>query len=104
MPEIKNFPRLANLLEPRRDVDAVTEQIVALDHHVAEIDPDAVDEAFFRRGPLLAFRHALLHRDRERDGVYDRAELGDEPIAHRLDDPPAILGKKRIDSRGSNVL
>jgi hypothetical protein len=104
VPEIKIPPRLANLLQPRRDVDAVAEQIVALDHHVAEIDPDAVDEALFRRGSLLAFRHALLHRDRERDSVDDRAELGDEAVAHRLDNPPAILGKKRIDGRGSNVL
>ena len=53
---------------------------------------------------MLAFRHALLHRDRERDSVDDRAELGDEAVAHRFDDPPAILGKKRIDGRGPNVL
>ena len=103
VPEIRDFPRLAYLLQPGRDVDAVAEQIVTLDHHVAEIDPDAVDEALFGRGPLLAFRHALLHCDRERDGVDDRAELGDEPVAHRLDDPPAVLGKKRIDGLGSNV-
>ncbi len=104
MPEIRDFPRLANLLQPRRDVDAVAEQVVALDHNVAEIDPDAEDEALFRRGSLLAFRHALLHRDREGDRIDDRAEFGDEAVAHRLDDPPAILGKKRIDRRGSNVL
>src|ERR1700733_6951361 len=31
----QDSPRLANLLQPRRHVDAVAEQIVALDHHVA---------------------------------------------------------------------
>ena len=100
----QDSPRLANLLQPRRNVDAVAEQVVALDHHVAEVDPDTVDEAFFRRGSLLAFRRALLHRDRERHSVDDRAELSDEAVAHRLDDPSAILGKKRIDGRGLKVL
>jgi hypothetical protein len=32
-------------LEPRRDVDAVADNVVAVDQHVAEVDADAVDDA-----------------------------------------------------------
>ena len=42
---------LAQLLQPGGDVDAVAEQVVALDHHVAEIDADAEHDPPVRRRP-----------------------------------------------------
>ena len=37
----RHAARLGEALDARRDVDAVAEEVVALDHHVAEIDADA---------------------------------------------------------------
>ncbi len=38
-------PGSAIALETRRDVDAVAEDVVVLDDHVAEIDADAIQHA-----------------------------------------------------------
>ena len=48
--------RLAQLLQAGRDVDAVAEQVVALDHDVAEVDADAEDDAAVGRRSRPAAR------------------------------------------------
>ena len=81
--------RLANALQPRRDIDAVAENVVALDQHVAEIDADAVDDALRLRRLGVALDHQLLDRDRAFDGGDDGGKLQQQPVARRLDDAPA---------------
>ena len=55
---------VAELLQPGGDVDAVAEQVVALDHHVAEIDADAEDDAALGRDIRLRGGRFLLQGDR----------------------------------------
>ena len=55
-------------LEARGDVDAVAEDVVALDDHVAEIDADAELDPARRRHVGVAPDHALLDLDRALDG------------------------------------
>ena len=50
-------------------VDAVAQDIVLLDHDVADIDADAVLDARFRRLVLLVAAHGLLHLSGAEDGV-----------------------------------
>ncbi len=88
---------LAQLLQAGGDVDAVAEQVVALDHHVAEIDADAEHDAPVGRRLGLAVGDRLLHRDRAGDGIDHRGELDDRPVAHQLDDPALVLGQQRVD-------
>ena len=38
----------AQLLQAGRDVDAVTQEVIALDHDVAEVDTDAQDDPTLR--------------------------------------------------------
>ena len=85
----QNAARLANPLQPRRDVDAVAENVVALDQHVAEIDADAVDDALGFGRPGVALDHQLLDRNRAFDGGDDRRKLQQQAVARRLDDAPA---------------
>ena len=80
---------LANALQPRRDIDAVAENVVALDQDVAEIDADAIDDALVFRRPGVALGHQLLDRDRAFDGGDDGGKLQQHPVARRLDDAPA---------------
>ena len=63
--------RLGQCLEPRGDVDAVAEDVVALDDDVAEIDADAKFDAPVRGEPAVPLGHRLLHRDGAAHGIDD---------------------------------
>jgi hypothetical protein len=86
---------LADAFEPRCDVDAVAENVVALDQHVAEIDADAVDDALIIGGPGVALDHQLLDRNRAFDGGDDGGKLQQEAIADDPDDAPAVTRHDR---------
>ena len=78
--------RLANPLETRRDVDAVTQNVVALDQHVAEVDADAIDDALRLGNVGVALDHQRLDRNRAFDRGDDGGKLQQQSIAHCLDD------------------
>ena len=88
---------LAQLLQPGGDVDPVAHQVVALDHHVAEIDADPEHDAPVGRRLGLPVGDHLLDRDRAGDGIDHRGELDDRPVAHQLDDAALVLGQQRVD-------
>jgi hypothetical protein len=79
--------RLAERLDPSGDVDPVAENVVALDQHVAEVDADAIDDAF-RLGCIgVALGHQFLDRNGAFDGGDDGGKFQQQPVAHRFDDP-----------------
>ena len=88
--------RLANPFQPRRDIDAIAQNVVALDQHVAEIDADAVDDALRlgrrrRCAPTISFWIAIAHST----AATTRGKLQQQPVAHRLDDAAAALRHQR---------
>ena len=97
---------LAQLLQAGGDVDAVAQEVVALDHHVAEVDADAEHDPPVGRRLGLAVGHRLLHRHRAGDRVDHRGELDDRPVAHQLDDAALVLGQQRVDraARASSLI
>ena len=84
--------RRAKLLKARRDVHAVAEQIVAFDHHVAEIDAYPKDDAALGRSRGLVCGNTCLHRHGTGDRIDDGAKLHQGAIAHQLDDAALVLG------------
>jgi hypothetical protein len=82
--------RLGQAFEPCRDVDAIAKEIVAVEDHVAEIDPDAELDAAVGRIDGVAFRHRLLHRNGTAHRVDDAAELSPS-VASGLDDAALML-------------
>src|SRR5262245_65872472 len=64
-----NAARLRQGLEPCRDVDPVTIEIAALDHHVAEIDPDSQPDSPIRGQICIGAFHTVLQLDGTFDGV-----------------------------------
>ena len=76
---------LAHLLQPRRDVDAVAVDVVALDHHIAEVNADAELKAPLLGQVGVAPTEIVLDLGGARNGVGDRAELGQERVAGRAD-------------------
>ena len=86
---------LGNALEPGCDIDAVTENVVGLDQHVAEMHANAHIHSAIVGDPGIAIRHQLLQRNRTLHRTDDRAEFDQCAVAGSLDDAPAMLGDQR---------
>ena len=81
--------RIADTLKARCDIDALAENVVALDQHVAEMDADAIDDTLAIQRLGVPLDHQLLDRDRAFHSVDHGRKLKQQPVAHRLDDAPA---------------
>ena len=81
---------LGDALEPRRDIDAVAKHVVPVDQDVAEMNADPVHDVVGPRRLRVALGHLFLHRERAFDGGDDRGELDQHPVAHRLEESPAV--------------
>jgi len=88
--------RLGDIFEPRRDVDAVAENISVLHHHIAEIDANAEFDAFPLGDVGVARRHAVLHVDRTAHRFDRTCELGEDAVARRLDEAALMLIDLRL--------
>ena len=88
---------LSKGLQSSGDVDAIAENVVPLGDHIAQVDPDAELNPFFRRGSRVPLGHLSLHLDRAPDGVDHTRELGKEPVAGVLHDPAPVLRDLRLD-------
>ena len=86
---------LANPLQSRRDIDAVAQNVVALDQNVAEIDADAINDALIFGSAGVALDHQPLNRDRAFDGGDDGGKLKQQAVARGLDDTSPELRHNR---------
>ena len=77
--------RLANPLEPGRDVHPITHEVaVRFLDHVAKMNPDAKLDTPLRWQAGVALDHARLHLEGAAHGVDDAAELYDRAVAGAL--------------------
>src|SRR5262249_12224723 len=83
--------------EARGDIDAVAEQVRAVDDDIAEIDADPENDARLAWGGGLRGRSLGLGGNRAGDRIDDGMKFHDGPVAHELDDAAVILGYERID-------
>ena len=88
---------LGQRFEPRRDIDAVAQDVAVLGDHVAEVDADAKADASVVGETLVAIEHAALHFGGTAHRVDNAGELGQEAVAGGLDDAPLMLADFRID-------
>jgi hypothetical protein len=89
--------RFGKHFKTRGDVDAVAEDIVVLDDHVAQIDADAKLDPPCRRDVRVATCHAALNFRGAHHRVDDAAELDQHTVAGGLDDAAMILRDSWID-------
>ena len=87
--------RFGQFLQSRRDIDAVAIDVVALDHHVAQIDPDPESHPLRFGQPAIVAGELLLHLDRALHGLHDAHELGDDGVAPGVDDAPFVAFDQR---------
>ena len=93
-----NSARLRQCLEPGGDVDSVTENIVAVDDHVPEIDADPQLEPALRQDRIVDRTRGALHLDRAVQRVDDARKICQQAVAGRADDPSAMCRDQRVDS------
>ena len=78
-------------LKARRDVDTVTEDVVLVDHDVAEIDAYAEIYAPFGLDAGVALGHLALHLDRAANRIDHARKLAEQTVARRVDDATSVL-------------
>jgi hypothetical protein len=90
-----NAAGFGDAFQPRGDVNAVAKDILAFDQDIAEVDANPVEDPLPLGRAFVAGGHLPLHRH----GAFDRRDHGREfdehPVAHRLEDSPAVRGDDR---------
>ena len=89
--------RLANRFQPRGDIHAVAEQVIAVDDDVADVDADPEHDAFVVRNAAIAFQHSVLNGDGAGDCIDHALKFDQQAVAGGLDDASAATGDGRID-------
>jgi len=84
-------PRLGDTLKPSRDVDAITENVIALDQDVSEIDPDPKQHTPVLRDALVAFGHHRLHSHCTFDRIDHRGKLKQHAVIRCLHEATAMF-------------
>ncbi len=84
----------AKRLQPRRDIDAVAEQIVAARHHVAQIEADPEHDLPILGEVAVAARGHALDRHRAAHRLHRAGELGHDAVAGEIEDP-ALRARRR---------
>ena len=96
--------RFGKGFEPSCDIDAITEDVPFLDHYVAHVDANAELNALVRRHRCIALGHARLQLGRPPQGIDHTAELNQQAITRRLDQPAIVRGHGRVNQLGADRL
>ncbi len=83
--------------QTRRHIDAVAENVAAVDDDVADVDADAELDALVGGDLGVARDHAALQVDRAAHRIDDALELHQNAVVGGLDDAPAVLRDLGID-------
>jgi hypothetical protein len=89
--------RVGQSFQARRYVHAVAEEIVALHHDIADVDPNAelhaqgLGSTGLTRGQVPLDLHGTTH------GFHGAGKLGDHAIASTAEHPASVLGDQRVD-------
>jgi hypothetical protein len=74
------------------DVNAIPENIVLFDDHVAEVDTDPKQVALVRGGFLIVIDRGSLHLGGAANRVNHARKFYQHAVSSRLDDAPAMFG------------
>jgi hypothetical protein len=93
----KHATWLGKAFKARRDVHAISEDVLAFCNHVAEVNTDAEFHALIGRNSSVALGHPPLHPNGATHRVDHAGEFGQEAIAGVLHDPAVVSGDRWID-------
>ncbi len=89
--------RLGKGSKPCSNVDAIAENVIALDDHVTHVDSDAKADAVTFIDVCISAFDSLLDDDGAAHRIDNRSELDKKTVACRLEDAALVLGDQRID-------
>jgi hypothetical protein len=95
---------LGQRFQPSGNINSVAEDIPVLDHDVAHVDANAELDALVWGRRHIALSHPSLHVGRTAQRIYHTAELDEQPIPSRLDQPAIVRGDRRINQLGPDCL
>jgi hypothetical protein len=90
--------------DPRRDVDAITEDVLAFDDDVTDVDTDPELDRIGFGATGVALPKLSLDFDGAGDGVHGAREFHQRAIAHELDDPARMGSDRRIDQLAPQII
>jgi len=85
------------------NIDTVTEQILALDHYIANIDSDPEFDSFFGWDIRILTIHSALHIQGTAHSVHDRKKFDENPVAGGFHDTAAMVRNGGINQLASKV-
>jgi hypothetical protein len=94
-----HFPTpIRQRLQARGYVDAITVEVAALHHDIAQVDPYAQHDPNVLCQASVGGPHGVLQLDGAFDGVDGAGKFNQHPVAHHLDDPPAMFRDKGLEN------
>ncbi|MDP9813706.1 hypothetical protein J2W42_006581 [Rhizobium tibeticum] len=88
--------RVCQLLKPGRDIDALAIPVLALNDHLAEIDPDPDPDPLVLGNGGIPFGQPARQRDGAFHGVHHAAKFGEHPVAHKLENLAVMASNLRL--------
>src|SRR4051794_38571614 len=95
--------RLSKALQPRRDIDPVTQQIAVLNHYVSDVDSEPEQDTPLVRYIQVGLCECRLHGNSALDGIHGTRELGQDTIACRVGDPTRMVSNQTIHDLAMSV-
>jgi hypothetical protein len=89
--------RLRYTLKPRCDIDAISEDVIALDQDVTEVDPYPVQHAPILSDALVTLGHHRLHSYGTIDGIDHRGKLKQHTVPRALHEASPVFRHESID-------
>jgi hypothetical protein len=97
---IVGYAHAAGLRDPfeaRGDVDAITKNIIVVDHDITDVNADAKFDPGILRYIEVLLSHSALDFDGATGCVYDAGELDQHAVASSLDNASTMFGDSGID-------
>jgi hypothetical protein len=92
-----NPTRFRKSFQPGRDIDGIAEEVVALNHDVADVERDPKPHLLTGRPIRILLGYGVLNRDGTLNGVHGAGEVGDEAVTRGIENPTAMRGDQVID-------
>ncbi len=83
-------------LQPGRNVDPVTEKIIAVDNDIAQVDADAEEHSAMLGYVAIAIIDVLLNGNSAAHRLHGATKLGDYAVASTSEDPAMMAGNERV--------
>ena len=89
-------PPAQRYLKPRRDVDAITEYVIAVDQDVSKVNPNPEQHTPVLPDAFVPLLHHRLHGHRAFDRIDHRGKLKQHAVPCSLDDAAPVLCHESI--------